>query len=70
MYMSGRYSGLHARVRQLNELAIYVPCAEHNPVLVGLTAAECCLVIVKFFGFAQRLYSYFSTYKPNIDGVF
>src|SRR6218665_1571824 len=54
---SGRYPGLQARIRQRNEFAIYVPCAghNHNPNLVGVKAEGCCLEIVKFLDFLQRL---------------
>ena len=50
--MSGRYTGLQARIHQLDEFAIYVPCAGHSLNLVGVKAAECCLQTVKFFDFA------------------
>ncbi|XP_040197362.1 zinc finger MYM-type protein 1-like [Rana temporaria] len=66
--MSGRYTGLQARILQLNEFAMYVPCAGHSLNLVGVKAAECCLQCVKFFDFVQRLYSFFSasTHRWNI----
>src|SRR6218665_3336908 len=57
---SGRYSGLQARIRQRNEFAIYVSCAGHNPNLVGVKAEGCCIEIVKFLDFVQRLYAFFS----------
>src|SRR6218665_4222538 len=41
-------------------LAIYVPCAGHSPNSVGVKAEWCCLEIVKFIDFVQRLYSFFS----------
>ena len=40
--MSGRYTGLQARIHQLNEFVIYVPCAGHSLNLVGVKVAECC----------------------------
>ena len=40
--MSGRYTGLQARIHQLNEFTIYVPCAGHSLNLVGVKVAECC----------------------------
>ena len=45
--MSGRYTGLQARIHQLDEFAIYVPLAGHSLNLVGVKAAECCLQTVK-----------------------
>ena len=66
--MSGRYTGLHTRIHQLDEFAIYVPFAGHSLNLVGVKAAECCLQTVKFFDFVQRLYSFFpaSTHRWNV----
>ena len=66
--MSGRYTGLQARIPQLNEFAIYVPCAGHSLNFVGVKAAECCLQTVTFFEFVQHLYSFFagSTHRWNV----
>lgn len=58
--MSGIYSGVQAQMRQVNELATWVPCAAHSLNLVGASAAECCLQAVNFFGILQSLYSFFS----------
>ena len=38
--MSGIYSGLQARIRELNPLAHYVPCAAHSLNQVGSCVAE------------------------------
>ena len=66
--MSGRYTGLHTWIHQLDEFAIYVPFAGHSLNLVGVKAAVCCLQTVKFFDFVQRLYSFFdaSTHRWNV----
>lgn len=58
--MSGIYSGVQAQMRQVNELATWVPCAAHSLNLVGASAAECCLQAVNFFGILQSLYCFFS----------
>ena len=55
---TGKYTGLQARIHQLNEFAIYVPCAGHSLNLVGVKAAECCLQTVTFFDFVQHLYTF------------
>jgi len=65
--MSGHYTGLQARIRQLNEFAIFVPCAGHSLNLVRVKAAECCLQIVKFFDFVQRLYSIFLGFYTSME---
>lgn len=66
--MSGKYSGLQARIRDLNEFAVYVPCADHSLNLVGVKAAESCPKAGRFFDFVQHLYCFFSasTHRWNI----
>jgi hypothetical protein len=58
--MSGRYTGMQARLRDVNPVAFYIPCTAHSLNLVGVSAAECCVAAVSFFGFVQALYVYFS----------
>ncbi|KAE9521365.1 hypothetical protein AGLY_018245 [Aphis glycines] len=59
--MSGQYSGLQARIKSLNPLADYVPCAGHSLNLVGTFSAECCTNSVKFFDMIQKIYNFFSS---------
>jgi hypothetical protein len=63
--MAGIYTGLQARIKAINPLAHFVPCAAHSLNLVGACAAECCVNAVSFFGFVQTLYNFFSasTYR-------
>lgn len=58
--MSGKYSGLQARLKELNPLIVYVPCAGHSLNLVGNMAAGCCENSIYFFDFVQRLYIFFA----------
>jgi len=58
--MSGIYSGLQARIKEVNPLSEYIPCAAHSLNLVGLSAAESNRAAVNFFGFLQDLYNFFS----------
>ena len=58
--MSGHYSGLQTRFKEVNKYADYVPCTGHSLNLVGLKAAECCLPCVNFFSIVQRLYTFFA----------
>lgn len=58
--MSGIYSGVQARIKQLSPLAEYVPCSAHSLNLVGSCAAESCKEAVSFFGLLQELYNFFS----------
>lgn len=58
--VSGVYSGVQARIKELSPLAEYVPCAAHSLNLVGSCAAESCLEAVSFFGLLQALFNFFS----------
>ncbi|XP_040195195.1 zinc finger MYM-type protein 1-like [Rana temporaria] len=58
--MAGPYSGLQARFKEQNPLAIYIPCSAHSLNLVGTCAAESCVEAVSFFGVIQQLYNFFS----------
>ena len=44
--MSGKYSGLQARVKERKPKAAWIPCAGHSLNLVGKNAAECCITTV------------------------
>lgn len=58
--MSGKYTGLQARIRAENPLAEFIPCSSHSLNLVGVVAAECNVEASKFFGFIQSVYNFFS----------
>ena len=57
--MSSIYSGVQAHMRQINSLAVWVPCASHSLSLVGSSAAESCTNEVNCFSILQSLYSFF-----------
>lgn len=63
--MSGKYSGVQARILESNSKAVYVPCMGHSLNLSGVAAADSCIDAVNFFGFVQELYSFMSasTYR-------
>jgi len=58
--MLGRYTGMQAHLRKVNTLAFYIPCMAHSLNLVGVSAVDCCIEAVSFFGFVQSLYTFFS----------
>ncbi|XP_065642521.1 zinc finger MYM-type protein 1-like [Hydra vulgaris] len=58
--MSGTYSGLQARIKSRNNLAIYVPCVAHSLNLIGQSATDCCVQATKLFLFLQNLYNFFA----------
>ncbi|KAL4143314.1 hypothetical protein QTP88_005660 [Uroleucon formosanum] len=57
--MSGCYKGLQNRIKELNPLAHYVPCAGHSLQLVGSAAAESSRNSTEFFALEQQLYNFF-----------
>ena len=63
--MSGKYSGMQVRLKEVNPLALYIPCAGHSLNLVGTAAASCCVEVISLFGFIQKIYMFFSasTYR-------
>ncbi|XP_050302052.1 zinc finger MYM-type protein 1-like [Anthonomus grandis grandis] len=66
--MSGRFSGLQARIKAHNELAICVACAGHSLNLVVQNAADCCFEATPFFMLVQAFYTFFSasTHRWNL----
>ena len=46
--MSGKYSGVRARIKELNDLALYVPCVDYSLNLVGDCSAKSYLEAIIF----------------------
>lgn len=65
--MSGCYNGLQARIKNINPLAFYIPCAAHSLNLVGSHAVECCNEAATFFGLMQNIYVFFSSSTHRWD---
>ncbi len=58
--MSGLYKGVQSRVRNINPLAKWVPCAAHSLNLVGANTENCCLQTDEFFTFVQSVFNFCS----------
>ena len=58
--MSGKYSGVQARIIEINQCAPYVPCTAHSLNLVGTSAAESCTAAVLFFSIVAEIYRFFA----------
>ena len=58
--ISGIYSGVQARIKEVNPLAEWAPCEAHSLNLVGSVDAEASLTAVNFFGIVQSVYNFFS----------
>ena len=58
--LSGKYTGVQARLKALNPLIHYISCSKHSLNLIGSCAAESCINAVLFFSFLQNFYKFFS----------
>lgn len=61
--MSENYSGLQARIQEINPKALHVPCAAHSLNLVGTCVASCCHEACTFFNLVQNVYNFFTASK-------
>jgi len=66
--MADSYSGLQARIKKINNLAYFVPCAAHLLNLIGTHAVDSSKEAVKYFGLMQNLFTFFtvSTHRRKI----
>jgi hypothetical protein len=58
--MSGRYSGMQAKLKAVNPLASFVPCTAHS---LNFSWYKCCSVLCcrhQLFGLVQQLYKFWS----------
>ncbi|KAL4130987.1 hypothetical protein QTP88_008347 [Uroleucon formosanum] len=69
--MSGSYSGLQARVKEINNLIYFVPCAAYSLNFVGTRAVDSSKEAVKYFGLMQHLFTFFtiSTHRWEILSI-
>ena len=58
--MSGKYSGLQARIRERNSLADYIPCFTRSLNLVSHSAVDNISAASKFFELIENVYCFFS----------
>ena len=61
--MSGRYNGLQARIKQLNQIAEHVSCFAHSLDLVGKCAAECSKEASIFFVLSKMSTPFFCIHQ-------
>lgn len=58
--MSGAYTGLQKRIKDINCYAEYAPCSAHSLNLVGKRAAESCNEAISYFSIIQNLFNFFT----------
>ena len=56
--MAGIYTGLQARVLEVNLLADYVSCTAHSLNLVGSVSAEYCAQTISLFCTTVEIYNF------------
>lgn len=68
--MTGSYSGLQERVKEIKNLIYFTPCAAHSLNLVGTHAIDSSKEAVKYFGLMQHLFTFFniSTHRWELLG--
>ncbi|XP_072047174.1 zinc finger MYM-type protein 1-like [Amphiura filiformis] len=67
--MSGKLSGLQTRVKEENDLALYVHCCAHNLNLVLCDACSECTEAITFFGTIQKIYNFFTKSQPRHNAL-
>jgi len=53
---------IQTQIKELNDLAFYVPCVAHSLNLVGDCSAKECLEAINFFSILQNLYAFFAAF--------
>lgn len=64
--MSGRFSGLQSKIKELSPLALYIHCCAHNLNLVLIDSIRSSLDAVTFFGTLETLYSFITSSLPRL----
>ena len=65
--MSGINGGLQALVREICPSAMYFHCMAHHLNLVLVKAASNCVPVKSFFGFLEKMYSFFVASPKRIS---
>ena len=63
--MSGKLSGLQARVKEKNDLAYYVHCCAHKLNLILSSTCSSITEVVTFFGNIEKLYTFLTSSQPR-----
>ncbi len=58
--MAGHMTGVYQRIKEKNNMVIFVNCDSHSLNLVGVHAAKEEVITVTFFGTIEALYVFFS----------
>lgn len=58
--MKGKHIGMQAQIRNINPLAVYIPCSNHTLNLSLNDAASASIEISDFFSTVQKIYTFLS----------
>jgi len=64
--MSGRFSGLQSRVKELNPLELYIYCCAHILNLFVIDSIRSSIVAVSFFGTLETIYTFLTSSLPRL----
>ena len=59
--MAGIHRGVQQRIKNVNEKAECIACANHNLNLAGVHAAGETVNSITFFGYLERVYTFLSS---------
>lgn len=59
--MAGKYKEVQARILEINNVALFVPCAAHKLNLIVVHAASITPEMITFVGTVQKLFNFFSS---------
>lgn len=65
--MTGRYSGVQARIKDVNPRCLFVWTFDHAFNLVVMEACGSCLPAKNLFGILEKIYTFFSTSRKRSD---
>lgn len=65
--MNSRHQGVQARLLRINPRAVFVPCGAHILNLVIADAAKSSKDAVGFFGYVQKLFTFFSCWHKKTE---
>lgn len=64
--MSGRFSGLQTKIKDVSPLALYIHCCAHNLNLVLIDSIRSSINAVSFFGILEALYTFITNSLPRL----
>lgn len=64
--MSGRFSGLQSKIKDVSPLALYIHCCAHNLNLVLIDSIRSSVNAISFIGILEALYTFITNSLPRL----